>query len=271
MRNVLALILGGGQGSRLHPLTELRSKPAVPIGGKYRLIDVPISNCLHADLRRIFVLTQFNSASLNRHVSSTFRMDQVLARVRRHPRGRADATVHELVPGHRRRRAQGPATFPPARRGLLPDPGRRPSLPDGLRRAPQAHQDRQADITIAALPVDAEDATGMGIFTFDAQGGIAGFEEKPNRDRLAHMRPEPWARAPGFRRQTRAARTSRRWASISSRARCCWICSSSRPATTSAASSFPPPSPAIACTRSHIATTGPMSAPSAASTTRTSC
>ena len=75
MRNVLALILGGGQGSRLHPLTELRSKPAVPIGGKYRLIDVPISNCLHADLRRIFVLTQFNSASLNRHIGKTYHLD----------------------------------------------------------------------------------------------------------------------------------------------------------------------------------------------------
>ena len=67
---VLAIILGGGQGSRLFPLTQLRSKPAVPIGGKYRLIDVPISNCLHADLRRIFVLTQFNSASLNRRSTS---------------------------------------------------------------------------------------------------------------------------------------------------------------------------------------------------------
>src|SRR5688572_24052988 len=75
MRSVLALILGGGQGSRLFPLTHLRSKPAVPIGGKYRLIDVPISNCLHADIRRIYVLTQFNSASLNRHVTSTYRMD----------------------------------------------------------------------------------------------------------------------------------------------------------------------------------------------------
>ena len=62
MNDVLAIILGGGQGSRLFPLTHQRSKPAVPIGGKYRLIDVPISNCLHADLRRIFVLTQFNSA-----------------------------------------------------------------------------------------------------------------------------------------------------------------------------------------------------------------
>src|SRR6266536_323269 len=71
----LALILGGGQGSRLFPLTQHRSKPAVPIGGKYRLIDIPISNCLHADIRRIFVLTQFNSASLNRHIAQAYRMD----------------------------------------------------------------------------------------------------------------------------------------------------------------------------------------------------
>src|ERR1700752_1854587 len=72
---VLAIILGGGQGKRLFPLTQLRSKPAVPIGGKYRLIDVPISNCLHADMRRIYVLTQFNSASLNRHIAQSYRMD----------------------------------------------------------------------------------------------------------------------------------------------------------------------------------------------------
>src|SRR5436190_1747280 len=73
--DTLAIILGGGQGSRLFPLTATRSKPAVPIGGKYRLIDVPVSNCLHADVRRIYVLTQFNSASLNRHVSMTYRLD----------------------------------------------------------------------------------------------------------------------------------------------------------------------------------------------------
>src|SRR5262245_45896901 len=72
---VLAVILGGGQGTRLFPLTQHRSKPAVPIAGKYRLIDIPISNCLHADVRRIFVLTQFNSASLNRHIAQTYRMD----------------------------------------------------------------------------------------------------------------------------------------------------------------------------------------------------
>ena len=73
--DVLAILLGGGQGSRLFPLTHHRSKPAVPIGGSYRLIDIPVSNCLHGDIRRIFVLTQFNSASLNRHISQTYRMD----------------------------------------------------------------------------------------------------------------------------------------------------------------------------------------------------
>src|SRR5258708_16847767 len=75
MNDVLTLILGGGRGTRLYPLTHMRSKPAVPIGGKYRLIDIPISNCLHAGLKRIFVLTQFNSASLNRHVAQTYRLD----------------------------------------------------------------------------------------------------------------------------------------------------------------------------------------------------
>ena len=75
MTDVLAIILGGGQGSRLFPLTHARSKPAVPIGGKYRLIDIPVSNCLHADLRSIYVLTQFNSASLNRHIAQTYRLD----------------------------------------------------------------------------------------------------------------------------------------------------------------------------------------------------
>src|SRR3954447_26401068 len=75
MHDVLTLILGGGRGTRLYPLTHMRSKPAVPIGGKYRLIDIPISNCLHAGLKRIFVLTQFNSASLNRHIAQTYRLD----------------------------------------------------------------------------------------------------------------------------------------------------------------------------------------------------
>ena len=75
MNDVLTLILGGGRGTRLFPLTHMRSKPAVPLAGKYRLIDIPISNCLHAGLERIFVLTQFNSASLNRHIAQTYRLD----------------------------------------------------------------------------------------------------------------------------------------------------------------------------------------------------
>src|SRR3954470_10615464 len=75
MDDVLAIILGGGRGTRLFPLTLKRSKPAVPIGGKYRLIDIPISNCLNSNLRRIFVLTQFNSESLNKHISLTYKFD----------------------------------------------------------------------------------------------------------------------------------------------------------------------------------------------------
>jgi glucose-1-phosphate adenylyltransferase len=75
MDECLAVILGGGRGTRLFPLTHQRSKPAVPIGGKYRLIDIPISNCLNSDLRRIFVLTQYNSESLNKHLSMTYKFD----------------------------------------------------------------------------------------------------------------------------------------------------------------------------------------------------
>ena len=77
MRDVIGVILGGGQGARLFPLTQYRSKPAVPIGGKYRLIDIPISNCIHSDINKISVLTQFNSASLHRHISRTYRFVSV--------------------------------------------------------------------------------------------------------------------------------------------------------------------------------------------------
>jgi glucose-1-phosphate adenylyltransferase len=189
MRNVLALILGGGQGSRLHPLTELRSKPAVPIGGKYRLIDVPISNCLHADLRRIFVLTQFNSASLNRHVSAAYRMDLF-------SRGFVEILAAEQTPESTAwfqgtadavRKAQRHFTQYDADYYLIlaGDHLYRMNYAELL----EAHIAQRADVTIAALPVDAAEATGMGIFTFDAAGGIAGFEEKPNAARLAQMAP----------------------------------------------------------------------------------
>ncbi|MEZ5294160.1 MAG: glucose-1-phosphate adenylyltransferase [Vicinamibacterales bacterium] len=184
MRDTLALILGGGQGSRLFPLTQLRSKPAVPIGGKYRLIDVPISNCLHADLRRIFVLTQFNSASLNRHVGSTYRMDmfsdgfvEILAAEQTPEstawfQGTADA-VRKAA----RHFARHDADYYLI---LAGDHLYRMDYAEIL----DAHVERQADVTIAALPVSPEDATSMGIFTFDWRGAIQQFEEKPDAERL---------------------------------------------------------------------------------------
>jgi len=185
--DTLAIILGGGQGSRLFPLTATRSKPAVPIGGKYRLIDVPISGCLHADIRRIFVLTQFNSASLNRHISGTYRLDrfssgfvEILAAEQTpdNPnwyQGTADA-VRQAV----RHFSQHDAEYELVLAG------------DHLYRMDyaalvDAHRAHGADITIAAQPVDPDTATEMGIFRFDRDGTIVAFEEKPKAERLAQI------------------------------------------------------------------------------------
>src|SRR5262245_21880849 len=184
---VLALILGGGQGKRLFPLTQLRSKPAVPIGGKYRLIDVPISNCLHADIRRIYVLTQFNSASLNRHVSQTYRMDLFSS-------GFVDILAAEQTP-ESEAWFQGTAdAVRKAERHFEPHEADYYLILAGdhlyrmdFSRLLGAHIEQNADITVAALPVSADDATGMGIFTFDRQGRIERFEEKPTGERLAAM------------------------------------------------------------------------------------
>ena len=187
MKDVLTLILGGGRGTRLFPLTHMRSKPAVPIGGKYRLIDIPISNCLHAGLKRMFVLTQFNSASLNRHIAQTYRLDvftngfvEVLAAEQTPEssdwfQGTADAVRqaarhfhgydadHYLI--------------------LAGDHLYRMDFCDLI----ESHVEGRADITIAAQPVTPADATQMGIFLFDTEGQIAGFEEKPNARRLSEI------------------------------------------------------------------------------------
>jgi glucose-1-phosphate adenylyltransferase len=185
--DTLAIILGGGQGTRLFPLTATRSKPAVPIGGKYRLIDVPISGCLHADIRRIFVLTQFNSASLNRHISNTYRLDlfsggfvEILAAEQTpdNPhwyQGTADA-VRQAV----RHFTQHDADYYLI---LAGDHLYRMDYRDLI----DAHRDRLADITIAAQPVDAVTATQMGIFRFDTAGRIVAFEEKPDSKRLQQI------------------------------------------------------------------------------------
>jgi glucose-1-phosphate adenylyltransferase len=185
MNDVLTLILGGGRGNRLYPLTHMRSKPAVPLGGKYRLIDIPISNCLHAGLKRIFVLTQFNSASLNRHVAQTYRLDMF-------SEGFVEVLAAEQTPDNSDWfQGTADAVRQAARhfRGFDADyflilAG------DHLYRMDfnhliESHIEGGADITIAAQPVDTNDATEMGIFTFDDLGKIIGFEEKPSRDRLA--------------------------------------------------------------------------------------
>jgi glucose-1-phosphate adenylyltransferase len=184
MNDVLTLILGGGRGARLFPLTHMRSKPAVPIGGKYRLIDIPISNCLHAGLKRMFVLTQFNSASLNRHIAQTYRLDvftdgfvEILAAEQTPEssnwfQGTADAV---------RQAARHFAGYEADHYLILAG--------DHLYRMDfcelvDSHIEGRADITIAAQPVTPSDATEMGIFLFDQDGQIAGFEEKPSEARL---------------------------------------------------------------------------------------
>jgi glucose-1-phosphate adenylyltransferase len=181
---VLAIILGGGQGSRLFPLTQLRSKPAVPIAGKYRLIDIPVSNCLHADMRRIFVLTQFNSASLNRHVNETYRMDAF-------SKGFVEILAAEQTPDNQNWfQGTADAVRQATRHFLRFDADYYLILAgDHLYRMDycdlvDAHVDRRADITIAAQPVSREDAVSMGIFRFDREGQIVAFEEKPPLDRL---------------------------------------------------------------------------------------
>jgi glucose-1-phosphate adenylyltransferase len=184
---VLAIILGGGQGARLYPLTHHRSKPAVPIGGKYRLIDIPISNCLHADIRRIFVLTQFNSASLNRHIAQSYRMDlfsqgfvEILAAEQTpdNPhwfQGTADA-VRQAVRHFERYDADYYLI-------LAGDHLYRMDYTELV----EAHDDRKSDITIAAQPVTAAEASSMGIFRFDGNGQITAFEEKPKAERLVEI------------------------------------------------------------------------------------
>jgi glucose-1-phosphate adenylyltransferase len=165
----------------------MRSKPAVPIGGKYRLIDIPISNCLHAGLKRMFVLTQFNSASLNRHIAQTYRLDvfsdgfvEILAAEQTPEssnwfQGTADAV---------RRAARHFAGYDADNYLILAgDHLYRMDFNDLI----ESHIEGSADITIAAQPVTPADATQMGIFLFDLDGQIVGFEEKPDMARLAEI------------------------------------------------------------------------------------
>ncbi len=180
----LAIIMGGGAGTRLFPLTKERSKPAVPLAGKYRLIDIPISNCINSGLRRMFVLTQFNSTSLHRHVAAAFRFDQysrsfveILA-AQQTPgdnswyQGTADAVRQNL-----RDFTNSPYEYYVILSG---DQLYRMDYRDMLRQ----HIDTGAELTIATIPVKRADATGFGIMHTDADRKIIRFEEKPKTKEL---------------------------------------------------------------------------------------
>jgi glucose-1-phosphate adenylyltransferase len=184
MDDLLAIILGGGRGTRLFPLTLKRSKPAVPIGGKYRLIDIPISNCLNAGLRHIFVLTQFNSESLNTHIAMTYKFDvfssgfvTVLAAEQTEEggdwfQGTADAVRQGLRHMHRR-----------SARDLMVLSGDQLYSMD-FRQMLRTHRESGADATVAVIPVEEEQASELGILRMDASGRIVLFDEKPPRERL---------------------------------------------------------------------------------------
>ncbi len=198
MNECLAVILGGGRGTRLHPLTLQRSKPAVPIGGKYRLIDIPLSNCLNSGLRRIFVVTQYNSESLNKHLSMTYKFDvfssafvTVLAAEQTEDspewfQGTADAVRQSMrhLMSHRSRE-------------VLILSGDQLYQMD-FRKMVDTHRRHVADATVAVLPVTAEQTAGYGILKVNRQGRIVQFEEKPGPERLADLESDIPGYGKGF-------------------------------------------------------------------------
>ncbi len=185
--NVLAVILGGGAGSRLFPLTRDRSKPAVPLGGKYRLIDVPISNCINSNISQMFVLTQYNSASLNRHISQTYRFSnfstgfaEILAAEQRKDspgwfQGTADA-VRQIMPHLRDWRVKT----------LLILSGDHLYRMD-YRKFLERHYETNADVTISVIPANPSDAESFGLLKTNPDGKIVEFKEKPKGDELLSM------------------------------------------------------------------------------------
>jgi glucose-1-phosphate adenylyltransferase len=186
--NVISVILGGGAGSRLFPLTRDRSKPAVPLGGKYRLIDVPISNCINSGVSQIFVLTQFNSASLNRHIAKTYRFSSfstgfvdVLAAEQRLDspqwfQGTADA-VRQMMQHIRGFKVDT----------LLILSGDHLYRMD-YRKFLQKHFETNADVTISVIPCNEQDASEFGLLKTDDVGKIIEFKEKPNGAELESMK-----------------------------------------------------------------------------------
>jgi glucose-1-phosphate adenylyltransferase len=198
MDDCLAVILGGGRGTRLFPLTRERSKPAVPIAGKYRLIDIPLSNCINSNLRRIFVLTQYNSESLNNHIGQTYKFDAfsrgfvtILAAEQTDEggewfQGTADAVRQSL-------------------RHLRSHPSKEVLILSGdqlyqmdFRTLRDTHRNNRAQVTVGVLPVPREQTAGFGILKVDSRGRIVHFEEKPGPERLDDLESEIPGHGRGF-------------------------------------------------------------------------
>lgn len=183
-KKIVAVILGGGAGSRLYPLTASRSKPAVPVAGKYRLVDIPISNCMNSGINRMFVLTQFNSASLNKHIKNTYHFSAFST-------GFVDILAAEQTPDNP---GWFQGTADAVRQSLrhisnldfeyiLILSGDQLYQMDFLEMITD-HLERGADISIATIPVHANDATEFGILKTDEAGMISSFVEKPKKDVL---------------------------------------------------------------------------------------
>jgi glucose-1-phosphate adenylyltransferase len=201
MKEVLSLILGGGRGTRLYPLTKLRSKPAVPVAGKYRLIDIPVSNCINSGFCRVYVLTQFLSVSLHRHIANTYKFDpfsrsfvEVLAAQQTNEsadwyQGTADAVRQQI------RYVQEDGCTDVLI--LSGDQLYRMDFAQMLR----THRENKADATIAVLPVFKAQTPELGLARLDGSGRVVGFVEKPKQEsQLAGLQlPADWLRERGIR------------------------------------------------------------------------
>ena len=188
MKRVLAIILGGGAGTRLYPLTKMRAKPAVPLAGKYRLIDIPISNCINSSINKMYVLTQFNSASLNRHLGQSYNLSAAFGQ------GFVEVLAAQQTP-------ESPSWFEGTADAVRKyqwlfqewDVDEYLILSgDQLYRMDYSlfvehHRRSGAYLTVAALPVDAEQAEGFGLMRTDSDGHIQEFREKPKGESLKAM------------------------------------------------------------------------------------
>ncbi len=188
MKKVLALILGGGAGTRLYPLTKMRAKPAVPLAGKYRLIDIPVSNCINSEIYRIYVLTQFNSASLNRHISRTYRLGGF-------EQGFVEVLAAQQTPNDSEW-FQGTADAVRQYLSLLQEWDVDEYLilsGDHLYRMDyrayiEHHRQTEADITLSGVPIEEKFASAFGLMKITAKGRVVDFSEKPTGDDLRQMR-----------------------------------------------------------------------------------